>query len=142
MMKSVELQMIRRVMGRLEYDGDLLGQLTDYCIKNDICLGRIEAIGAVKKARIGFYDQEQRVYEYINLDQPLEILALKGNISLKDGKPFVHAHITLGDADGRAFGGHLAEGTIVFAGEFIIDVMDGPALERAPDDQTGLALWK
>ncbi len=35
---------------------------------------------------------------------------------MKDGEIFVHAHITLADRKGRAYGGHLMPGTMVFAG--------------------------
>ncbi len=49
------------------------------------------------------------------LTQPLEILALVGIISLRDGQIMVHAHVTLGDQEGRAWGAHLPEGTVIFA---------------------------
>ena len=54
----------------------------------------------------------------------------------------VHAHITVADSDGKAFGGHLAPGTIVFACEFVITALNGPQLTRDHDDQTHLPLWK
>ena len=62
-------------------------------------------------------------------------------ISLRDGEPVVHAHITLSDQQTRAFGGHLAPGTIVFACEFIIHIFEGAKMERGFDEQTGLPLW-
>jgi uncharacterized protein len=128
-------------MGKLRNGADLLDELTEICRPRNIRLGRIEAIGAVRKACIGFYDQEKREYEYITIDQPMEITNLTGNISIKDGSPFVHAHITLADSSGRAFGGHLARGTIVFACECSIEVLEGPAFERGFDEDTGLSLW-
>ena len=53
----------------------------------------------------------------------------------------VHAHITLADDKGQAFGGHLAPGTILFACECLIEKFDGPAFRRRNDENTGLALW-
>jgi len=88
-----------------------------------------------------FYNQEKREYEFIKIDQPLEITNLTGNISIRDGIPMAHAHITLSDSTGKAFGGHLAAGTIVFAGEWIIESFDGPVFERVFDQETGLPLW-
>jgi len=129
------------VMGKLSYGCDLLEELTRVCTESGITLGRIEAIGAVQKARIGFYDQETRTYGFCTFDHPFEISNLIGNVSLKDGKPFVHAHLTLCDDDGKAFGGHLAPGTVVFACEFVIEAFDGPAFNRSPDEETGLPLW-
>ncbi len=128
-------------MGKLSHGCDLLEELTRICREKGIRLGRIEAIGAVQKARIGFYDQKNKVYDYLIFDQPLELAKLAGNISLKDGNPFVHAHVTLADEAGKSYGGHLATGTIVFACEFIIEVFEGPAFDRGLDEETGLQLW-
>ena len=92
------------IMGKLSYNGDLLEELTKVAVSHGVVLGRIEAIGAVQKARIGFYNQETREYRFLVFDQALEIVKLAGNISLKDGKPFVHAHITLADESGKSYG--------------------------------------
>ena len=129
------------VVGRIGYGGDLLEELTKIAVARGIRLGRIEAIGAVQKACVGFYNQQSREYQYHSFSQPMEIAKLIGNISLKDGNSFVHAHITLADEEGKCFGGHLASGTIVFACEFILEVFDGPSFNRCPDEETGLPLW-
>ena len=129
------------VMGKLSCGCDLLEALTNVCAERDVKLGRIEAIGAVQKARIGYYNQATRAYQFSTFDNPLEITNLVGNISLKDGKPFVHAHVTLADEAGKSYGGHLAPGTVVFACEFILEAFDGPTFNRCPDEETGLPLW-
>jgi len=129
------------IMGRLPHGSDLLEAITDICMKRNIRLGRVEALGAVTRARLGFYDQQTREYEYFTLEMPLEIASLVGNISLKEGRPMVHAHVTLADGEGRAFGGHLASGTTIFACEVIIESFGGPVFDRKFDPQTGLALW-
>ena len=132
----------RRVfMGKLSHGGDLLEQITDICRKEGIQLGRLEAIGAVQRARLAFYNQQTHQYESLAIDRPLEITKLMGNVSLKEGHPFVHAHITLADEKGVAYGGHLAPGTLVFACEFVLEALDGPPLERELDEVTGLYLW-
>jgi len=128
-------------MGRLGFGCDLLEGLTKVCTEQNIILGRVEAIGAVKSARIGFYNQQSRAYEHLSLDCPLEITKLTGNVSLKEGAPFVHAHVTLANNKGECFGGHLVPGTTVFACEFILEVYDGANLERKFDNETGLFLW-
>ena len=132
----------RRIMGRLAKGDDLLRALGDHCAKAGITLGEVRAIGAVTKARVGFYDQSGRVYTYLERDEDLEILSLIGNVSLKDGAPFVHAHVVFGDAQGKAWGGHLAEGCPVFACEFEIqEYQADKAFERGLDKDTGLFLW-
>lgn len=131
----------RILMGRLERGTDLLGELIDICAKEKIRLGRVEAIGAVTRVRLGFYHQEAREYRHFAINRPLEISSLQGNISLKDGNPFVHAHVVATGAGGRSWGGHLASGTEVFACEFLIEVFSGPEFSRGYDRDTGLGLW-
>ena len=132
----------RTLIGKLNHNEDLLQDLVSVCKKEHIRLGRISAIGAVKKARIGFYDQQARQYKYLEIDKNLEITSLTGNVSTRDDEPMVHAHITLCDCNGTAYGGHLAEGTVVFACEFVMDVYEGPQYLRGYDEATGLPLWK
>ena len=129
------------LIGKLDFSSDLLDELTAICQKEDIHLGKIEAIGAIQKARIGCYNQKTRKYQFNEIDKNLEITNLIGNISLRDNKPMVHAHITLVDQDGNTLGGHLAKGTIVFACEFILQTFDGPAYHRKHDENTALPLW-
>ncbi len=141
-MKSLPVTPARRLMGRLGKGDDLLTALEDCCRAKGIKLGEVRAIGAVTKARVGFYQQDLRKYMFFDLDRPLEILALIGNVSLKDGQPMVHAHVTLADEEGRAFGGHLAPGTEVFACEFVIQEYLSPEIPaRQYDAETGLLLW-
>ncbi len=138
-MKKVQTREL--YMGKLSHGADLLQELTNICQKEQIQLGRVRAIGAVQRVRLAYYDQLTQEYQFFMIDQHLEITDLTGNVSLKDGVPFVHAHITLADKQGRTYGGHLAPGTEVFACEVILETFDGPAFERAFDQQTGLPLW-
>jgi len=132
----------RKIMGRLAKGDDLLLGLEKCAQDLGITLGEVQAIGAVTQARVGYYDQFARKYMFLTFPEPQEILTLVGNISIKDNQPFVHAHLTLADQEGRAFGGHLAEGTLVFACEFWIqEYSSGKSLVRHHDEETGLFLW-
>ncbi len=128
-------------MGKLGHGEDILEELTRICVSENITLGRVEAIGAVRKARVGFYDQDSREYNYMDFPYPMEILRLAGNVSVKEGVPMVHAHLVLSDSEGRAFGGHLAAGSEVFACEYLIEAFEGQELVRGYDEATGLTLW-
>ena len=59
---------------------------------------------------------------------------------MKNGRPFVHAHIVLADKEGNTRAGHLLEG-IVFATELHLQELRGAKLERKNDKVTGLSLW-
>ena len=133
----------RYFMGSLPNGTDLIEGFTDICEKEKIILGRVDAIGAVQKARFGYFNQQSREYQFFEKNSTLEILKCSGNISLNNDKPMVHAHVILADENGDAFGGHLAKGTIVFACEFIIQAFDNTVLfKRDFDSTTGLRLWK
>jgi predicted DNA-binding protein with PD1-like motif len=136
-----ELKPGKIYMGKLKHDSDLLQELTSVCEENNIRLGRVEALGAVQKARLAYYNQQSREYQFFELNQHLEITSLQGNVSIKEDRPIIHAHVTLADKEGRAYGGHLAPGTVVFACEFCLQVLEGPEYQRAFDQETGLPLW-
>ena len=129
-------------VGRFKKDEDLFIALKDFLKKNNIKNGIIEGIGAVQNATVGYYNQTEKVYHSIEINEPMEVLTLTGNISLKEGEAFPHCHITLGDYRGNVKGGHLLEGCKVFAFEFTIMSFDGAALIRSFDPETHLPLWK
>jgi hypothetical protein len=105
-------------------------------------MATFSTIGAVSSVTFGAYDQKQQVYVTFTEKAPLEIVNCFGNVSLKDGDPVVHAHIILGDKQGKTLGGHLFSETILFAGEIDLQELTGKPLERVYDDTTGLMLWK
>lgn len=137
-----EYRLGRKWLARLPFEADLLQVLENFAAEESIKAGHVGVIGAVKKAVLGFYDQQNKEYRSVVLSEPLEILHCTGNLSIKDGTPKAHLHITLAREDGSALGGHLMPGTIVFAGEAVIEELIGPELVRGYDRQTGLPLWE
>lgn len=132
----------RRIACRLPHQGDLLLAITEIAREHKIRMGSLSCIGALSKFRFAFYDQKEKKYGTKELSGDYEILACIGNISIKDGESMCHAHITVADEEGRAFGGHLVEGCTIFAGELILEELLGEPLERTYDDVTGLNLWR
>ncbi len=129
-------------MGRLPKDADLLQALTAVCREHGVSRGSVQLIGALQQARLGYYNQDTQQYHIQDFPQHLEILAGLGNVSLKDGQPFVHLHLTLSNSEFGCVGGHAMEGCILFAAEAIVTRIDGPPLIRGLDEPTGLPLWK
>ncbi|MEI8390682.1 MAG: PPC domain-containing DNA-binding protein [bacterium] len=132
-------------MGRIPHDSDLLEQINNFCFENDINIGTVNIIGAVKHAKVGYYSQDKQIYRILegeNLKGGLEIVSCTGNISIKDAKPFAHIHIVLSNSEGKTFGGHLMPETIVYAGEFVIQKSKGDNLVRSLDETTKLPLWQ
>lgn len=131
----------RTIIGQLPFGADLYESLTNLARKESITHGRISGLGATTHAVVAFYDQTTHVYNPLEFPGGMEILNLHGNISVRDGLPFVHVHMILGDADGKVFGGHLLPGTKLFACEVVIEEYDGPPLVRSHEPRTGLHLW-
>ena len=139
----MEVKEGRNFIGRFKYKSDLLSSLEELCKKENIKLGAFSVIGAVTSVKLGYYDQENKVYTgCVDLDKKLEITSCIGNISLKDSDVFIHAHITLADHEGKCYGGHLMPGSCIFAAEYCIRELKGIELNRETDKETGLSLWK
>jgi predicted DNA-binding protein with PD1-like motif len=141
LMKARQYECGRVFLGRLAHKSDVIEGITSFCADNGLNAAFLSAIGALTMATIGFYDQEDRSYKTISIEEPLELASLTGNLSLKDGKPMVHAHVVLSKDDGEAVAGHLMSPTIVFAGEVSVAELRGEPLEREFDETTGLTLW-
>ncbi|NQT10777.1 MAG: DNA-binding protein [Desulfobacteraceae bacterium] len=137
-----EFQQGRLFVGRLPHGKDLILSVEEFCEDASIQMATFSVIGAVSSATIGAYDQKQQVYVTFKEEAPLEIVSCIGNISLKDGKPFIHAHILLADEQGKTIGGHLFSETIIYAGEINLQELTGKPMERTYDNDTGLMLWK
>ena len=132
----------RTIIGQFQHGTDLLEGLTQLVQKENIRCGRIHGIGATTHAIVAYYDQSAKKYNSMEFKGGMEILNLQGNVSIRDGKPFVHVHILLSDPHGKVFGGHLMPGTKLWACEVFIDEFEGEELVRGQDERTGLFLWK
>jgi predicted DNA-binding protein with PD1-like motif len=131
----------RAFVGRLETGSDLVEEIERYCAEQGILAAQVTVIGAVRRARYAYYEQDDHRYLELETDAHHEIVGFTGNVSLKDDRPFLHAHATFADATGATVGGHLLKGIEVFAAEVMIREMSGVSLVRLPDEETGLALW-
>jgi len=131
----------RELAVRLKHDSDMIESITQLARDQAMDAGSFTAIGALKRARLGYYDQRIHEYREISIDSPHEMASCTGNVSLKDGEAFIHAHVVLADEKGNTRAGHLLEG-IVFAAEVHLRTLEGPKLERKYDEVTGLSLWE
>ncbi len=131
----------KELIVRLKHDSELIRSITELAKNKGIKAASFTAIGALKRARLAYYDQKDHEYHEIKIDLPHEVASCVGNISLKDGEPFAHAHVVLADEKANTKAGHLLEG-IVFAAEVHLCQLEGPKLERKYDEVTGLSLWQ
>ena len=141
-MGSLEFARGRRVVARLPHGGDLLAEIAAVAEAHEMEAAELRAIGALQTARLAFYDQASHEYGEFAVDAPVELVALLGNVSRRDGATAVHAHATLAGHDGACIGGHVAPGCVIFACELIVQELVGDPLVREHDDVTGLPLWR
>jgi predicted DNA-binding protein with PD1-like motif len=88
---------------------------------------------------LGYYHLEHKDYlrkTFSEMDY--ELISLTGNISLKDGNPYIHVHAALGDNQFRVFGGHLFEAEVAVTAEVSIIPL-GKMPVRELDKNIGLA---
>ena len=122
--------------------------LAETAVLHNIHTATFELLGGLHEVELTAYDFHAQVrLEPIVFKRPLEIIAGHGTISQLDGKPHVHLHLSLSFRDEAAphgivvVGGHAAC-AIAFAVEFTLTAYDGPPMQRAHHEGTGLMLWQ
>lgn len=120
----------------------LVAALADFCTSKGILAGSINGIGAISEATFRFLDPATKKYVDKTFAEQMEITALIGNISEKDGAPYLHVHVTAGRRDYSCIGGHLLEARINGACELVVESWPGTALGRYADPETGMNLYK
>ena len=125
---------------RLSPGAELVAALTAHCERHAIHQALILGLGALREPEIGGYSFEEGVYQRLQLAGDWELLTLNANVSLKEGRPFIHPHVTLGNSAGEVRGGHLFSAEVLVA-EIFVQVLEGEPLERVSDAETGLSLW-
>ena len=129
----------REFVARLETGADWRSEIEALAADAGVDAGFFLGLGAVSDVELYFYDQDEKEYDAIAFDEPLEVAACVGNVSWLDGERFAHTHAVCSREDGSTIAGHLNAGT-VFAGELYLREFDAH-LEREHDPTTDLDLW-
>jgi predicted DNA-binding protein with PD1-like motif len=124
---------------RLDAGEKIVETLKALCERDGIGAGFFQGLGAVGEAELGHFDPASNDYVWIKLRGPYEIVSLYGNITVIDGKPFIHAHIALGDNTFAVRGGHLKEAVVSMTCEVTLTRFRDD-IGRKKDAKTGL--WK
>jgi predicted DNA-binding protein with PD1-like motif len=124
---------------RLDAGERIVETLRALCERDAIGGGYFHGLGAVGEAEIGHFDPGAGDYSWTRLSGPCEIVSLYGNITTVDGKPFLHAHVALGDNTFDVKGGHLKEATVSVTCEVTL-VRFRDAIGRTRDGASGF--WK
>lgn len=116
----------------------IIEKLTEFCTKEKIKAGHFSGIGGVGRAEVAYFSPQDRQYHAKVFDRPpMEVLSLKGNVSLSEGKIKIHAHMLFSDSSFSVFGGHLNEARVWPMCEIIFVPLKAK-LQRKKDEETGL----
>jgi predicted DNA-binding protein with PD1-like motif len=124
----------------LERGEDLLDGLNRAVEALGIEGATLQVIGGLEEARVGYFDPQTKEYRPTSTSH-VEICAGLGNVSIRDGKPFIHLHLVLSGPDGTAVGGHAMDGCRAFVVEAYVRKLDGPAPVREEQPGMGLKVW-
>ena len=127
-------QIEKGYMAYVEKGEKMMSTLTRFCAANDILSAQLSGIGAVKSIDIGAYDTEKKEYVRHKFPDVWELVSCQGNVVLKNGRPFIHTHVTLSDHDLNTKGRHLFEATVAAVGEFFLRQEDSTALRELNPD--------
>ena len=136
-----EAQVGRTFIGRLATDTDLVEEIERFCADAGIQAAGVSAVGAMRRAAYAYYNQTTEQYKEMASPSHHELSGFVGNISMREGRPFLHAHATFADINGECVAGHLLKGCTVWVAEVEIRELVGVELVREHDELTGLALW-
>ena len=125
---------------RLQRGEEVLACLRELCEKESISLGTVSAIGAVNHVVVGVYRVDEQKYVANTFDGVMELTSLMGNITEKDGEPYLHLHATFGDLTGKVIGGHLNEAVVSATCELFVRKVEGHGGRRL-DPETGLNIF-
>ncbi len=126
-----------RTVIRFDIGEEFPKTLAEWCRKERVRSAAVVAgIGMLRDIEIGRYDG--RDYEKEIVEPSSEILSLQGNVSMKEGEPFVHLHVSLADEDMDVMGGHLFKGTVSMTIELVLLEFDADFV-RVP---VGGTFWK
>ncbi len=124
---------------RLQRGEEILDRLEEFCVRENILTASVSGIGACDLAEVGVYEVEKKAYLKTALTGSMEILSLQGNITRKDGKPYLHLHAVLCGEDCLCKGGHLNKARISVTCEIVILPLPCE-VGRVPDSVTGINL--
>jgi len=115
--------------------------IESFAKEHSIVGAKISGIGALEDPELGCYDLATKTYDRRTFNGIWELLSIEGNLSLKDGEPFLHAHVTISGHDYAAMGGHLFDSKVGVVMELFVDPLATP-LHRYPCEAIGLPRWE
>ena len=123
----------------LERGEDLLDGLNRAVQELGLQSATLQVIGGLEEAKVGYFDRDAKQYLEIPTGH-VEMQGL-GNVSMRDGEPFIHLHLALSGRNGSTVGGHALEGCKAFVVEAYFRKLEGSPPTREENADIGLKVW-
>lgn len=95
-------------------EGDeIMSGITELAEREGITSGYLIGIGGLSRAVLGWGDPAVGAIKTIPVERKAELASLTGNITLRDGRPVVHAHAVVGFGDGASQAGHVVSAHVL-----------------------------
>ena len=124
---------------RLDKGEKLIETLAKLCKEQNIISGSFTGLGSITGIHLAYYRQQEKSFIEKVIQEELEIVSMIGNITKKDGLPYLHPHIVVSRGDFSVLAGHLKECVVGATAEVIIDA-SGPSAGRKYSVEIGLNL--
>ncbi len=125
---------------RIDRGEEIMESLKKLCVKENIRLAQVDALGAAEQAVIGVYQLAEQQYRREEINEFMEITSLTGNVTSMNGEPYLHLHGTLAGRDHVIHGGHVLEIRVGATCEMFVRVLEGE-ITREKDEKLGINLW-
>lgn len=119
-----------------EPDAELISTLNAFAAERNIPSGRLQAIGSVSAAKLGWWSNDTKVVETYTAEGQFELVSFLGNITSNCEGPRIHAHAIL-TGPGGLVAGHAVSLTVRASVEVSITVFDAPVV-RVKNENFGL----
>ena len=125
------------IVVRRDKGDEIAKSLRDVAKREGLNLASVSGIGATDDFEVGVFDLDCGDYKRFRFCGNHEIVSLAGNVTTKDGAPYIHLHNTCAGEVGKIVGGHLFEAKISLTAEIFLQKGAGAA-DRLRDETLGI----
>jgi predicted DNA-binding protein with PD1-like motif len=116
--KSVPMKQLHFL--RIDPGEEIISMIQNYAQMHEIHCGVVSLVGAMHNVRLIVPGNADRVEPIVQTFSGKSEIVASGNISLKDGTPFVHLHGVRIDDAYQVKGGHIVSGEVILTVEVTI----------------------
>lgn len=116
-----------QIVLRLDPGEEVVKSVLTLAEKEAVRLASVTGIGASDDVTLGIFDTKSKKYGSVRFHTAdYELASVMGNLTRKDGEPYLHLHAVIGNPlTGECYGGHLSAAVISATSEIFINVIDG-----------------